>query len=289
MMDSRDLIVMSTTTAPAVVDRDEDFDEFHRDFEKHFRDLTTAIGKSRAVSTDAQKVHQKSSWGMFWGGLNGDNDKQFAEMAKDLASSLTTTQVVLQLVMKLNYRKNNFLSRFHNALVTKIQNLANDSRTLDGNQKEATLVILEELDRHVLAQIEQQELVYRHEVKLETLDKQVADAEARAEVAAAHISDLESRIQQLARENTELHGLTDGYLARIAELGVRLHAQSERQRYFDVSIADLATMCARNGERVETLEHVLTHMTSAKGMLLRNGLSLVALVFSAVALIKVLT
>jgi hypothetical protein len=289
MTNNGDLIVMSTTTAPAVVDRDEDFDEFHRDFEKHFRDLTTAIGKSRAVSSDAQKVHQKSSWGMFWGGLSGDNDKQFAEMAKDLASSLTTTQVVLQMVMRLNHRKNNFLSRFHNALVTKIRNLANDSKTLDDNQKEATLVILEELDRHVLAQIEQQELVYRHEVKLETLDKQVADTEARAEAAAAHLSDLESTIQQLARENIELHGLTDSYRARIVELGVRLQGQTEWQRDFDVSIAELNAVCARNGERIRSLEHVLTRMTSAKVTLLRIGLSVVALVFSAVALIKAFT
>lgn len=163
----------------AVAQRD-DFQAFHREFEEQFQNLARALSQSQAVKTSAAAIGSKGTMKMLWGTFSGGNDKELAQMTSDLAASLVTTQTVLQISMQLGHRKNSFLRDFHQVLVNKIAHLAKDSGVLEENQRDAVIYFLEELKDHVSAQIEQQDRVNRHQVRLDSIDlyRESADAEA---------------------------------------------------------------------------------------------------------------
>lgn len=114
-----------------------DYLAFERDFEKHLKDLSAALAKSKAVSASAAELKNKGTLSIVLGSLNGKNDKDLADMTGSLAASLTVTQAVLQIVMSISHRKNGFLKQFHEVLVTKIRSLTKDTKTIDSNQREA--------------------------------------------------------------------------------------------------------------------------------------------------------
>lgn len=185
----------------------EDFLAFQRDFEKHFQNLADALAKSNAVGSVASSIEKKGTLSMVWGSLNGDNDKEFAQMAADLAASLGTTQIVLQMVMQLSHRKNGFLRQFHQVLTEKISKLVKDAQILDDNQRDASIVILTELDEHVSAQLAQQELVERHDRELERVERYIAAADLQAGHFTSHFEELETRWRQLRLAENELRAL----------------------------------------------------------------------------------
>lgn len=154
-----------------------DYLAFERDFEKHLKDLSAALAKSKAVSASAAELKNKGTLSIVLGSLNGKNDKDLADMTGSLAASLTVTQAVLQIVMSISHRKNGFLKQFHEVLVNKIRSLTKDTKTIDSNQREAIIVVLEEIENHVSGQLAQQEMVDQHETRLESIDEYIGAAD----------------------------------------------------------------------------------------------------------------
>lgn len=158
-----------------------DYLAFERDFEKHLKDLSAALAKSKAVSASAAELKNKGTLSIVLGSLNGKNDKDLADMTGSLAASLTVTQAVLQIVMSISHRKNGFLKQFHEVLVNKIRSLTKDTKTIDSNQREAIIVVLEEIENHVSGQLAQQEMVDQHETRLESIYEYISAADIQTD------------------------------------------------------------------------------------------------------------
>ncbi|MFD4837081.1 hypothetical protein ACFWP0_06195 [Achromobacter sp. NPDC058515] len=251
--------------------RDDDFQAFQRDFEEHFQNLTSAMAKSKSVGSMASSVEKKSTLGMLWGSLNGDNDKEFAQMAGDLAASLTTTQVVLQVIMQLNHRKNSLLKDFHHELVNKISNIVNDTQTLDSNQREGTLVVLEQLRDHVAARIQQEELVLWNNRRLEHLVNQATGIGADIDTFRHRLSQIDTTMLALHQQNAEQAGALDAQAK---------HIEGSRQ-----DIARLEALVATQAGQIDSLA-AQSRLGGAKEMLLRQAIPFAALALAAVALFK---
>jgi chromosome segregation ATPase len=218
----------------------EDFLAFQRDFDEHLSKLSDALAKSQSVGSKASDIEKKGTLSMVWGSINGDNDKEFAQMASQLAASLETTQVVLQIVMQLSHRKNGFLKQFHQVLVNKISGLATDTKTLDRNQREATIVVLEEIQNHVAAQLEQQDMVERHEARLNSLDEYIDAADIQEGEFRNSLLLLDARSRALHEAEAELRGL-------IAEQAQRIGGVSQ-------DIADARSVASAQQERMQHLQ-----------------------------------
>jgi chromosome segregation ATPase len=206
---------MNSHTNIAVVSKEqEDFLAFEREFEKSVNDLAKALAVSTAASKDAANISNKGTWKMVWGSLNGNNDKELAEMTGNLATSLTVTQTVLQMVMKISHRKNGFLKQFHEVLVNKIANLTKDTKTLDQNQRDATVVILEEIKTHVSGQLAQHDMVDEHHMRLDSIDRYIEAADLQAFKFEEQVALLSSNLGDLRQLEKSLAIRVDAQEAR---------------------------------------------------------------------------
>lgn len=304
----------------ALAQRD-DFQAFQREFEEQFQNLARALSQSQSVKTSAAAIGSKGTMKMLWGTFSGGNDKELAQMTSDLAASLVTTQTVLQISMQLSHRKNGFLRDFQQVLVNKIAHLAKDSGVLEENQRDAAIYFLEELKDHVSAQIEQQDRVNRHQVRIDSLDlyREGADAEAAqfrhrlsahdAAVLGLHEAD-KALGAQLAEQRTGLdaqrarldaqHTLLDAQRTQLDAQRTQLDAQRGELDAQRAGIAEQAGLQRALAERVaaievrlEAQERQLTLLQDAVGRLpragsvwLSAGLACAALVLSAAALLR---
>lgn len=239
---------MSGEASIVVLSREqEDFLAFEREFEKNVSDLGRAIADSEATSKDAVDISNKGTWKMVWGSLNGNNNKELAQMTSKLASSLNVTQTVLQMVMKISHRKNGFLRQFHEVLVNKITSLTKDTKTLDANQRDVTLAILEEIETHVSGQLAQHDMVERHQIRLESIDRYI-------DVADAQSFDFSRQLALLSSGLGDLHALG-------ASLGTRLDAETARGDVFDVARKALRDDLGSVASSVKSLDEQARQIT----------------------------
>ncbi|MNS96041.1 hypothetical protein D3C72_1303230 [compost metagenome] len=266
--------------------QDDDYLAFQRDFDEHFQNLTSAISKSRSVGSMASSVEKKSTLGMLWGSLNGDNDKEFAQMAGDLAASLTTTQVVLQVVMQLNHRKNGLLKDFHHALVGKIGSIVNDTQTLDNNQKEATLVVLEQLRSHVESRIEQEELIQQNNKRLEHLGNQTTALRTDIDTFRHRLSQIDATTLALHRQDGESAALLEVLRSHTAEQAKALDTQAKHIEGSRQEIARLETLVTTQAVQIDGLVAAMNRAGGMTERLLRHVIPFAALAVAAAALFK---
>ena len=224
-------------------------DQFKDNLEK----LTEAISDTRNAGALAARLKQSGGLTLFWGSVTGNNHKDLAGMVQDLGASLETTQLALGLVMKLQMRKHGVLNDFHSALVKKIEDLSKDTNTLDSNQRAVAVAVLSELNDHVLAQIRYQELVVRHEDRLDdfqeyTRTKNIQDAER------------DERIETLREEHIRFG---DVQKQKIANL------YNEQQRWV---------------ERMAQLEYQLQGFTNTRAVIMRQIIPTAALLAGVVAI-----
>ncbi|CUI73664.1 hypothetical protein [Achromobacter kerstersii] len=272
--------------AGAYMTQDDDYLTFQRDFDEHFKNLTDAMAKSQSVGSMASSVEKKSTLGMLWGSLNGDNDKEFAQMAGDLAASLTTTQVVLQVIMQLNHRKNGLLKDFHHALVSKIGSIVNDTQTLDTNQREATLVVLEQLRSHVESRIEQEELIQQNNKRLEHLGNQTAAFRTDIDTFRHRLSQIDATTQALHRQDGESAALLEVLRSHTAEQAMALDTQAKHIEGSRQEIARLETLITTQAVQIDDLVAATNRATCLTERLLRHVIPIAALTVAAVALLK---
>lgn len=266
--------------------QDDDYLAFQRDFDQHFQNLTNAISKSQSVGSMASSIEKKGTLGMLWGSLNGDNDKEFAQMAGDLAASLTTTQVVLQVIMQLNHRKNGLLKDFHHALVGKIGSIVKDTQTLDMNQREATLVVLEQLRSHVESRIQQEELIQQNDERLKRLGSETAAFRTEIDTFHHRLSQIDATTQALHRQDGESAARLEVLQSDAAELVKTLDAQAGHIERSRQKIAELETLVATQAVQIDGLVAATSRAGGMTERLLRHVVPFVALAVAAAALFK---
>ncbi|MGE8635832.1 MAG: hypothetical protein ACN6P8_20000 [Achromobacter piechaudii] len=266
--------------------QDDDYLAFQRDFDEHFQNLTNAISKSRSVGSMASSVEKKSTLGMLWGSLNGDNDKEFAQMAGDLAARLTTTQVVLQVIMQLNHRKNGLLKDFHHALVGKIGSIVNDTQTLDNNQREATLVVLEQLRSHVESRIQQEELLQHNHKRLEHLGSETVALRTEAETFRHRLSQIDATTLALHQQDKQSAAQLEVLQSRSAEQATTLDAQAKHIEDSRHEIARLEALATAQAAQIDGLIAARSRAGGMADRLLRHLISFAALAMAGLALFK---
>ncbi|MEX5502491.1 hypothetical protein Q1J61_01745 [Pseudomonas putida] len=114
-----------------------------KDFEQGLRKLHEAILKNKGARDQLTEFQQQGTWDSFWGGFTGKNDKDLADMVRQVGESLEVTQSVVQLLTQLHTANNKVLRGFNDALVSEIERLQADTSTLEGNQDGALMVLCE--------------------------------------------------------------------------------------------------------------------------------------------------
>lgn len=186
-----------------------DFLEFYGDIERHLDDLKDAIKNTKNTKELAISLKKKGFWTTLSGSFSGRNTKELAKMVEDLGASMETTQIILQLVMKVQNTKNKFLRQFHDSLTRKISLLEMDSTTLDANQRAAAVAIVTELKDQLENQLEQREMVDRHQKKLQVLDGFVESKHSLDNKQNEKLVELESRAMDIIRTDEEQQRLIE--------------------------------------------------------------------------------
>ncbi|RMG36535.1 MAG: hypothetical protein D6732_08110 [Methanobacteriota archaeon] len=128
--------------------------------------LKEAIQQTKKAKSLAKALENKGYWETLGGVVSGSNIKEMAESMKLLCGSVHTTQVILDIVLKINNAKNQHLKAFYNVITEKIIELEKNTSTLNSNQCEsdkATLYIAKKLQAHIAEKIEYQEKLIAHD------------------------------------------------------------------------------------------------------------------------------
>ncbi|MFJ2524139.1 hypothetical protein ACIOWB_13420 [Pseudomonas capeferrum] len=134
--------------APASLPAPREEHDQLKDFEHGLRKLHEAIVNNKGAREQLEAFKQQGTWDSFWGGLTGKNDKDLADMVRQVGESLAVTQSVVQLLTQLHTANNKVLRGFNDALVREIERLQADAVTLEGNQ-EGVLVVLCEFKQQI--------------------------------------------------------------------------------------------------------------------------------------------
>lgn len=149
---------------------DQEISDFAQELEEAVRDVESAFADARdvGVKVDAlqQELNNRNLLGALMANFSSRTDKELATMVQSLGASLGLTQRVVRVILKVQTRKHRLLYAFNDALVEKIARIQGDSHTLYGNQKQAALVFLGELQEQMNEQIRQQNLVDNHEQRI---------------------------------------------------------------------------------------------------------------------------
>lgn len=177
-------------------------------------DIVAAIKDNQSIQKKADKLGQKGWFASIGGVISGENDKDLASMVKALGGSLETTQAVVQVMLRLQSRKDKFLREFQSVLIDKLVNLQSDTKTLDTNQQAMALSIVSALQDQVDEQIRQYDLVDHHERSLKDLGDRLnrndmVDEEFREAltVLGSQTSSLRSAERHLSNEIETLHSV----------------------------------------------------------------------------------
>lgn len=289
--------------SPLDADADE-LAKFEREIHEHIEDLAKSVEVSKGVAAEAAKYETRNGWKVLWGVFSGSNDKNLASMVEKLGGGLSTTQKVLELLLRLQTRKTNLLRRFHAALVEKIAALAGDAVTLDENQQDQNFLarmILSDLRDHVAEQVEHHERVLRHDQMLDELQLRVKRSEEveasfsvqldaterRALALTSDASRLRDDVTQLRKSLMERDAQWDREVNRLQADLARLESSSQKK------LDELSETVARQqrdlqaiAATVDCLERERLAGTTAAAWLRRNWVSLAALVIAIGAAVR---
>nr|WP_315228022.1 hypothetical protein [uncultured Albidiferax sp.] len=230
--------------------------DFSTDLEAALRDLEASVEARELAGAKVAKLKEtlngRNWWGTLKSSFSGEADKDLATMVEDLGSSLGLTQSALRVILKVQTEKNRMLRGFSDALVNKILKVQQDTHTLNGNQKEAALNFLQELQTQIDEQIRQQDLVDSHEAAL------LEHAQWRHGQDQAH-AELVIRIDRV----------------RAVALGAQ-----QRVAALEAEVAEISALRQQLG----ALASENQRLRSPKAVLLRNLLSLAASLIAVVAL-----
>lgn len=142
------------------------------DFSKQIDELDKAIQLTKDAGELASRVQEKGMFGTLLGSFNGSNDKQLAESVKILGASVETTQKIIEVILKVNNVKNQYLKSFHSALTDKILTMSKEMDVSYGNQKnakQASITIATQLRAQIEEKIKHSEMIDEHEDEISQL------------------------------------------------------------------------------------------------------------------------
>ncbi|MHA6892863.1 hypothetical protein ACQUJT_02100 [Ralstonia pseudosolanacearum] len=169
------MTISSVALSGALSDADNlDLANARKELSEALDKIALAIKSNKDVQTTASELGEKGFWSSLTGVVSGSNDKDLAGMIKRLGGSLDTTQIVVQVMLRLQTSKDRVLRGFHSALLDKIANIQADTKTLDANQRAVALEIVSALRDQVEDQLRQCEAVDRHELRLEEIGLELA-------------------------------------------------------------------------------------------------------------------
>jgi len=243
---------------------------FTAELEGALQSLDDATAQSVQARDDMQELaaqlQNRDWWGAVKANFNGQTDKALATNVQLLGQSMETTQKVVRVILQVQTQKGRLLHTFSDALVDKISRIQTDTHTLDGNHRNAALAFLGELHQQIQEQIRHEELIDQHELKLqELLQWQKQRGWHDAEVA------------QL------LHRLKDQ--ATVLNQTVAGLERWRRGPHSD-QILSLEQQVKKLHERVAQLESKQASDGALKTVLLRYGLSILALGVALVGVVK---
>lgn len=143
---------------------------------KALDEMVKAIANNQTLKTQAKNLEEKGHFAAVWGSISGASDRDLATMVKELSGSLETTQKAVQVVLRLQNRKDHVLREFHGILLDKIQKIQADTHTLDANQQSA-IDVLCDFQEQIEDQLRHHEAVERHELKLAELASELTQKE----------------------------------------------------------------------------------------------------------------
>jgi len=226
-----------------------------QDFADELEEAVRAIEQAARTSSDvyaeaeslADALGNRGWWSQMTAGLSGGTDKELAIMVKGLGASQGVILKVVRLILKVMTQKNRVLQGFNEALVNKIAMVAADTRTLDDNQKAVVRNFLTQLQQQVFDQIQQQDMVDSHELRLidheawreerqshdDLVSTQLAILNEGQQQATGYIQAVKNHAQALAdqADRLALRQTTDA--VRIAELGQQAQAAMDRLDIID--------------------------------------------------------
>ena len=217
----------------------------HKELSEALDKIALAIRSNKNVQTTASKLGGKGFWSSLTGVVSGSNDKDLAGMITSLGGSLETTQMVVQVMLRLQTSKDRVLRGFHSALLDKIANLQADTKTLDANQRAVALEIVSALRDQVEDQLRQREAVDSHELRLDEIGLELGrivevENEVRESLTALGNQALSLRNAE-AHLSQEVATLNGEVKALDAELHSEVVKAGHRMQRIEAGLDDLAS------------------------------------------------
>lgn len=202
-------------------------------------DMVAAIGNNQTLQNKAGNLKDKGRLSAVWGAISGSNDRDLATMVKELGGSLETTQKAVQVVLRLQSRKDHVLREFHSVLIDKIHKIQADTHTLDANQQSAVDVLCE-FQEQIEDQLRHHEAVERHELQIAELTAELTRKENELRQGVQALGDQTASLKSAsAHLATEVDILKKDLTAHSALSGQELQALSENQQALEEGLESL--------------------------------------------------
>lgn len=217
-----------------------------RELTKALDDIVAAIESNREQQSNARDLKNKGQLSIIWGSVSGANDRDLAKMIKALGGSLENTQKAVQVVLRLQSRKDHVLREFHSVLVDKIHKIQGDTHILDANQQSAVDVLCE-FQEQIEDQLRHHESVERHEVRIAELTAELKRKENELQEGLQSLGDQAANLKVAADHLAIEVGTVKRDLdARTAFNGQELKLLSESQKVLEESLDSLKVKGAQD-------------------------------------------
>lgn len=222
-------------------------------------EMLIAIQSNQTIRSTADALGGKGWWSAFKGTVSGTNDRDLASMIKGLSGSLETTQVAVQLILRLQNRKDHVLREFHSILIEKIQKIQADTHTLDANQQSA-VDVLYDFQEQIEDQLRRYEAVDRHEQRITELIQKYFEIQQDQQILSDQTAKLQSTEVHLTAEIDSIRKNLNAHYASSTQLLSALAADIASTK--EKSAQDLAALQSAGLFLMELIEALKKQHTS---------------------------
>lgn len=208
------------------------------DIDLLFVDIKRATEKSLAVTDNAEKFNNRGFWAQISGSVTGRNDTDLSKMIGSVSESLSITQRVVEMLLKIQSEKNVVLKDFHRAVTEKIVVLQSNDNTLDLSLRDNLIMMFEHLQKQVEDKLEQAATLEAHKTKLAKMNLALQQQEAAMTDNSNAITHLQA---QLGRATAQMEDQTKT-IVQLQNSLMHANEQMEKmQSHLDQTQANLAT------------------------------------------------
>ena len=106
------------SSQPVLTDEQEsEVANARRELQQALNNMDIAIRKNKSTQVLTDDLRKKSKFAAIVGSLSGSTDRDIAKLVSDVCKSLEATQIAVQIMLRLQTRKDYVLREFHNVLV----------------------------------------------------------------------------------------------------------------------------------------------------------------------------